>query len=96
MLDFVSEFRSLRGDIVFRSLFGNCFLTKSALGLRLQPAASRLRRKSRTRSILSHRLQRYWMMSLPSASGALLSSFIVSLHTMQFKRPMSGLLSSFA
>jgi hypothetical protein len=27
--------------------------------LRLQPAASRLRRKSRTLSILSHRLQRY-------------------------------------
>src|SRR4029077_4539009 len=35
------------------------------------------------------------MMSLPSASGALFSSFIVSLHTMQFKRPISGLLSSF-
>jgi hypothetical protein len=34
-------------------------------------------------------------MSLPSASGALFSSFIVSLHTMQFKRPISGLLSSF-
>src|SRR5450631_4716354 len=35
------------------------------------------------------------MMSLPSASGALFSSVIVSLHTMQFKRPISGLLSSF-
>src|ERR1700730_255726 len=35
------------------------------------------------------------MMSLPSASGALFSSFIVSLHTMQLKRPISGLLSSF-
>ena len=35
------------------------------------------------------------MMSLPSASGALFSSFIVSLHTMQFKRSISGLLSSF-
>jgi hypothetical protein len=35
------------------------------------------------------------MMSLPSASGALFSSFIVSLHTTQFKRPISGLLSSF-
>src|ERR1700730_5411134 len=31
------------------------------------------------------------MMSLPSASGALFSSFIVSLHTMQLKRPISGL-----
>src|ERR1700730_129312 len=35
------------------------------------------------------------MMSLPSASGALFSSFIVSLHTIQLKRPISGLLSSF-
>src|SRR6267378_7709180 len=35
------------------------------------------------------------MMSLPSASGELFSIFIVCLHTMQFIRPMRGLLSSF-
>jgi hypothetical protein len=35
------------------------------------------------------------VLSLPSASGALFSSFIVSLHTIQLKRPISGLLSSF-
>ena len=35
------------------------------------------------------------MMSLPSASGELFSIFIVCLHTMQFIRPIRGLLSSF-
>ena len=34
-------------------------------------------------------------MSLPSASGVLFSSFIVSLHTVQLMRSISGLLSSF-
>ncbi len=35
------------------------------------------------------------MMSLPSASGVLISSFIVSLHTVQLMRSISGLISSF-
>jgi hypothetical protein len=34
------------------------------------------------------------MMSLPSASGELFSSFIVLLHTTQLMSPISGLLSS--
>src|SRR5258707_13811573 len=34
------------------------------------------------------------MMSLPSASGELFSSFIVSLHTTHLMRSISGLLSS--
>ena len=35
------------------------------------------------------------MISLPAASGLLFSIFIVSLHTMQTRRSISGLLSSF-
>ena len=39
---------------------------------------------------------RYRIRSLPSASGTLFAIFIVTLHTMQVRRPIRGLLSSFA
>jgi len=63
---------------------------------RHQAGASRLRRISRTSSILPHCSQRYWIMSVPEDSGVELAIFIVTLHIMQVRRSISGLLSSFA
>jgi hypothetical protein len=62
----------------------------------IQAGASRLRRISRISSILPHRSQQYWTKSLPCASGKLFAIFIVTLQTMQVRRSISGLLSSFA